>query len=42
MAEVVEEAAPQPGEACSCGHPAVLVYLLSDGRRVPWCGVTRY
>lgn len=32
------------GETCSCGQPAVVVYVVTDEagtRDVPWCGVNQ-
>jgi prepilin-type N-terminal cleavage/methylation domain-containing protein len=29
---------PRPGELCSCGRPAVLVYLTDNFGDVGWCG----
>ncbi|GAB3901512.1 hypothetical protein GCM10029964_090420 [Kibdelosporangium lantanae] len=31
------ERAPRPGERCTCGRPAVVVYLTAD-RATAWCG----
>lgn len=34
----------KPGEKCACGLPAVVVYVVTDGRGtrdVPHCGVNR-
>jgi hypothetical protein len=37
--------APQEGESCKCGRPAVLVYVFPDDtrpgevREVPYCGI---
>jgi hypothetical protein len=28
----------QPGEACTCGRPAVTVYLGGDHGETGWCG----
>lgn len=30
---------PEPGEACTCGAPAVWVYVTPDFGRVSYCGV---
>jgi hypothetical protein len=29
----------EPGELCNCGEPAVIVFVLEDGREVPLCGI---
>ncbi|WP_157430638.1 hypothetical protein [Actinomadura macra] len=31
----------RPGETCTCGHPAVLVYITTNFGEVPYCGVPR-
>jgi hypothetical protein len=34
----------EPGETCSCGRPAVIVYVVTDEngtRDVPHCGVNQ-
>lgn len=33
----VLERDPHPGEQCSCGRPAVKVFIAPDGTAVPWC-----
>lgn len=33
------EVAPEPGEVCSCGRPAVTVYVTERWGRVGDCGV---
>lgn len=30
---------PEPGELCSCGRPALEVYLTELHGRVGWCGL---
>jgi hypothetical protein len=34
---VTGERRPEPGETCSCGRPAVVVYLAH--REIPYCGL---
>ncbi len=30
----------QPGEACTCGRPAVVVFLTQRWGEIGWCGVS--
>jgi len=33
------ERSAEPGETCTCGRPAVIVYLTEKHGPVPWCGL---
>lgn len=33
------ERSAQPGETCTCGQPAVVVYVTADHGDVPYCGI---
>jgi hypothetical protein len=33
------ERAARPGEVCSCGQPAVIVYITEKFGDVPYCGI---
>lgn len=40
----METRAPRPGETCTCGRPAVTVYVVRDlngehQKDVPYCGI---
>lgn len=34
-----QDDAPRPGELCSCGRPAVTVYITEEFGRVGYCGI---
>lgn len=34
-----QERPARPGERCTCGRPAVVVYLTEDFGEVPYCGI---
>jgi hypothetical protein len=33
------ERKPWPGEVCSCGRPAVVVFVTDEHGDVPYCGI---
>jgi hypothetical protein len=38
-APMPSERAARPGEVCSCGQPAVIVYITEKFGDVPYCGI---
>lgn len=39
MQDRTEERPPRPGETCSCGRAAVVVFLTDDLGEIPSCGL---
>jgi len=36
---MIDARSPEPGEVCTCGRPAIIVYLTENFGPVGYCGI---